>query len=218
MNLENVGAADKNDILYLKELNEKLKKTPHDYDTLLRKALLLYYPFYRSDEAEQVFEMLAELYPDKYDTYFWHGESLYVCDAHYEKAIQLLRKAISVDKNRADAYILLGQTLKMMDDSYQQEIEFSFKQALKLEPRWPNAWYGLINLFIRQNRFNEARQTIKEAFYNRPLDYVDSDDIIQGRHDELVSGRAWTPCMKDDLQKYLQSIEIEEAKIKKSNE
>jgi tetratricopeptide (TPR) repeat protein len=219
MNIDNSsGAAHKEDFEYLGELNKKLETMPYNYDTLLRKALLLYYPFYRSDQAEQVFVMLAELYPDKYDTYFWHGESLYVCDGHHEKAIQLLRKAISVDKNRADGYVLLAQTLNMMDDSYQQEMECLLKEALKLEPRWPNTWYGLISLFITQNRFDEARQMIEEAFHHIPLSYTHSDDIIQGRHDELVSGRSWTPCMKDDLQEYLQSIKIEEAKIKKLNE
>ncbi len=213
MNIDNSsGAAHKEDFEYLGKLNKKLETMPYDYDTLLRKALLLYYPFYRSDQAEQVFVMLAELYPDKYDTYFWHGESLYVCDANYEKAEKLLRKAISINPQKADAYILLAQVLEMMDDNYQKEIEYLFKQALKIEKYWPNAWDGLINMLIKQKRFSEARLLIREAFKHVPIDYADSDDIIQGRHDELVSGRSRTCHVKQDLQRFLETIEAEETK------
>ncbi len=40
-----IGAADSQDVLNLERLNEKLKDHPCDFDTLLRKALLLSCPF-----------------------------------------------------------------------------------------------------------------------------------------------------------------------------
>ena len=112
MNLTSTGVADKDDFLLLEELEKKFLVQPHDYDTLLRKALLVYYPFLSTDQAEEIFEFIEELYPNTYDTIFWHGTMLFIYDAHYEKAIELLQKAISINPNRVEAYILLAQALE----------------------------------------------------------------------------------------------------------
>ncbi len=212
MKLTSTGVADKEDFLLLEELEKKLLVQPHDYDTLLRKALLVYYPFLSTDQAEEIFEFIEKLYPNTYDTIFWHGAMLYIYDAHYEKAIQLLRKAIHVNSNRADAYIILAQVLEMMGNEYQKEMEYLFNQALKIEKYWPNAWDGLINLLIKQKRFNEARQVINEAFKHIPTDYVDSNDIIQERCDVYVSGRFRSNHEQDYLQRFLETIKAEETK------
>ena len=210
MNLTSTGVADQNDFLLLEELEKKLLVQPHDYETLLRKALLVYYPFLSTDQAEEIFEFIEELYPNTYDTIFWHGTMLFIYDAHYEKAIQLLRKAISIDKSRADAYILLAQALE--ESGQDEDVEFFYKKASLIKPEWPNAWDGLIDLFIKQKRIDEARHTVQQALMHVPLDYVRSDDIIQGRIDKLVSGRSRTCHVKQDLERFLETIEAEETK------
>ena len=176
---------------------------------------MLHYPFLSTDQAEEVFEFIEKIYPNTYETIFWHGTMLFIYVAYYEKAIELLRKAVGIDPQRAEAYILLAQALE--EGGQDEGVEFLYKKASLIKPEWPNAWDGLINLFIKQKRFKEAYQVVQEALKQVSLDYVHSEDIIQVRHDELVSGRSRTCHVKQDLQRFLETIEAEETKENDKN-
>lgn len=214
---DDIGAADSQDVLNLERLNEKLKDHPCDFDTLLRKALLLSCPFYRSDKASIVFDLLISLYPNSYEVYFWYGQSEYVYVADYEKAARLLRKAMEINPNRAEAYILCAEVLDCLGEN-KEEVESFYKKAEVIEPYWPKSWYGLIYLLKKQKRFDEAREVIQKALRCIPKNFIDSNDLIQGRHDWIVSGRDWTCHMEKDLLQYLQDIDEQEAKENNGNE
>lgn len=204
MKLISTGVADEQDCLYLAKLEHTLQKDPYNYNLLLSKALFLYYPFLNTDKAEDIFKLIEKIYPNKYESFFWHGTSVFMYDANYEKAIELLRYAIKINENNAESYIMLARTLD--ENGQKKELEELYKKALFIKPQWPSTWDGLICILMDQQRYQEVGQIIKLAFENIPLNDEQSEDFIQKRLNQFVTGLSHINHIKATWTNFLEQI------------
>ena len=89
---------------------------------------------------------------------------LYLKKGLVDKAIVKLKQAISYQKNEKSMvplYTDLGNNY-MRVERY-KPAEIAFKNALKIDPKYVNAHYGLAGAYLRQNKLDEAQEELQKV-------------------------------------------------------
>jgi O-antigen ligase/Tfp pilus assembly protein PilF len=147
------------------------------------------------------FSNAAQEYFEKAEKYFDHPELprnlaiVYLSNQNYEKAVSELKQAISYKKDEESMlplYAELGNayiTLKRYKPA-----EIALKEALKIDPDFINAHYGLASVYLKENKTEEALKELQKIIEIDP-------DSIQARF------------ARDTLQKITQEELKEKIKI-----
>ena len=107
---------------------------------------------------------------------------IYLKKGQLEKAAVWLKKAISYQSNEKTMFPLyseLGNTYLRLQNYKPAEI--AFINALKINPNFINARYGLAGAYLNQNRKNEAIEEFKNVIKNAPdsLEAKNARNIMQ---------------------------------------
>jgi len=217
------GFGTEEDLKQLIALEQRLEENPNDTDALLKKAILYYEPFLRTDESIAIFRSIIAKNPQNVDAYFWLAKCLWHYRFDFKEAERLLRIALTIDPNRADCHLLLGIVLGEIIDlqlretgklgpawiELQKSIELHYLKAIELEPTWIIPRDNLAHLFLEKGEFQQARDQIIES-----LKYViDSDDTpeikdaIIKHYETFVTGR-YRKKLKADLLNFLKEIDL----------
>jgi len=89
---------------------------------------------------------------------------LYLKKGLVDKAIVKLKQAISYQKNEKSMvplYTDLGNNY-MRVERY-KPAEIAFKNALRIDPKYVNAHYGLAGAYLRQNKLDEAQEELQKV-------------------------------------------------------
>jgi tetratricopeptide (TPR) repeat protein len=89
---------------------------------------------------------------------------LYLKKGQVDKAIVKLKQAISYQKNEKSMvplYTDLGNNY-MRVERY-KPAEIAFKNALRIDPKYVNAHYGLAGAYLRQNKLDEAQEELQKV-------------------------------------------------------
>jgi len=94
---------------------------------------------------------------------------IYLKKGQLDKAAIKLRQAISYQKNKKSMvplYTDLGNTYLRLGRV--KPAEEAFKNALKINPKYVNAYYGLAGVYLRQNREAEALEELQKVIELAP--------------------------------------------------
>lgn len=94
---------------------------------------------------------------------------LYFKKGQLDKGITKLKQAISYqkeEKSMVPLYTDLGNNYLKMKKY--QPAEIAFKDALKIDPQYVNAHYGLAGAYLQQNKLDEAREELQEVIKLAP--------------------------------------------------
>ena len=89
---------------------------------------------------------------------------LYLKKGQWDKAISKLKQAISYQKNEKSMVSLyndLGNNYMRL--GRYRPAEIAFKNAIKINPKYMNAHYGLAGAYLRQNKLEEALEEFKKV-------------------------------------------------------
>ena len=203
------GFANDKDVIQLEALEQRLLKNPNDADALLKKGILYFEPFLRTNESIAIFRSIIAKDPQNVDAYFWLAKCIWHYRFDFIEAERLLRIALTIDPNRADCHSLLAIVLEDV-------IEIHFRKAIELEPTWIEPRRCLARHFFQRGYFSFARSQILEA-----LKYILSDDTPEIKHatsnyyETLETGRYNPKFVKANLLDFLKRIDlaIEQEKI-----
>ncbi|MCB9261232.1 MAG: tetratricopeptide repeat protein [Flavobacteriales bacterium] len=133
------------------------------------------------------------------EAYFDKGQCLFD-QGKFEEAVKVYQEYINIEGadafvncNLGDCYMALNQLA--MSRTY-------YKQALKIEPKFAHAWYGLGQILVRQENYEEAYVLLKKAAKLLP----DDEQIII----EYVSTMI-------ELAKFEEAANLLEDRIEKQN-
>jgi len=104
-----------------------------------------------SDETSR--QRRARLRMELASGYFEHGQTTVALDE--------IKQALAADPNNADAYNLRGLVYMRLDDA--ALAEDSFRRAIAINPRDPNARHNYGWLLCQQNRYGDAAAQFTEA-------------------------------------------------------
>src|SRR5216683_5811228 len=79
----------------------------------------------------------------------------------YREAMEAVERVLSLGPD-ADAYCVLAASLGGLGD-HEGAIRAA-RQALELEPEFPEAWYNLGNAYFETGRFEEAAASLQKVF------------------------------------------------------
>ncbi|MBA3061770.1 MAG: tetratricopeptide repeat protein [Atribacteria sp.] len=94
---------------------------------------------------------------------------LYFKKGQLDKGIAKLKQAISYQENEKSMvplYTDLGNNY-MRAERY-KPAEITFKNALKIDPKYVNAHYGLAGAYLRQNKLDEAQEELQKIIELAP--------------------------------------------------
>lgn len=203
------GFASEEDLKQLIANEKLLQKNPDDIDALLKKGILFYEPFLRTNTSIAILKSVIAKDPKNVDAYFWLAKCIWHYKFDFLEAERLLRIALTIDPNRADCHLWLAIVLEDV-------VEIHFRKAIELEPTWIEPRRCLARYFFRKGNFSFAREQVVEA-----LEYaIDDDkmpkinDAIVDHYEMLVTGRYY-PNTKSMLLDFLKRIDeaIEQGEI-----
>ena len=94
---------------------------------------------------------------------------LYLKKGQWDKAISKLKQAISYQKNEKSMVSLyndLGNNYMRL--GRYRPAEIAFKNAIKINPKYMNAHYGLAGAYLRQNKLDEAQEELQKVIELAP--------------------------------------------------
>lgn len=121
------------------------------------------------------FSNAAQEYFEKAEKYFDHPELprnlaiIYLSNHSYEKAISKLKQAISYKKDEESMlslYAELGNTYITLKKYAPAEL--ALKEALKIDPDFINAHYGLASVYLHENKMEEALKELQKVIEIAP--------------------------------------------------
>jgi len=224
------GFGTEEDLKQLIALEQRLEKNPNDTDALLKKGILYYEPFLRTDESIAIFRSIIAKDPQNVDAYFWLAKCIWHYRCDFIEAERLLSMALTIDPNRADCHSLLGIVLEeIIDDSLNREtqpksalikleksIESHYLKAIELEPSWIIPRHRLAYKFLEKGEYQGARSQIIEALkYVTNNDTPNITDSIVEHYETFVTGRYHQELVKENLLNFLKEIDkaIEQREI-----
>jgi len=106
------------------------------------------------ENAERVYNGLAELDPPEAKTYYKQSFRMYDQAKKYDLAVGPAKKVIELEPSNEMNYYFLGTTYHNLQ-KYEDEVAV-FEQVLALKPDFMYAWYQLGSAYIQQKKFKEA--------------------------------------------------------------
>jgi len=168
--------------------NEEIKNNNYNKSIKIYEKALKYDPYLGQAYYDlglilnnKGFSNAAQEYFEKTEKYFDHPELprnlaiIYLSNNNYEKAISKLKQAISYkkdEKSMLPLYAELGNTYITLK-SY-KPAEIALKEALKIDPDFINAHYGLASVYLQENKTEEALKELRKVIEIDP-------DSIQAR-------------------------------------
>lgn len=109
----------------------------------------------------------------------------YLTEGSYEEAIIAFTAAIEIDPKQALAFIGRGQAYVLSDETeeYLTAAQTDFETALALDETIPDAWLGLVDVYIRRGEYDRALEILREA-----LDKTNGDSSIEAKLAEMERG------------------------------
>jgi len=204
------GFSRKEDIVQLEALEKRLQENPNDTDALLKKGILYYEPFLRTDESIAIFRSIIAKDPQNIDAYFWLAKCTWHYQCDFLEAERLLRIALTIDPNRADCHSLLAVILPDI-------IEIHFRKAIELEPTWIEPRRCFAYHLFKEGEFAKAKDEATEAlkYIINTNDSPEIGDVIIYHYETFVTGRYNPKKVKAELLDFLKKIDaaIEQEKI-----
>ncbi len=90
----------------------------------------------------------------------------YIRNDDIDSALQLVRKEVQERPESPAAYYYLGKALALKEDLGKAAKAFS--RAIELAPKWPQAYRGLADVYIRQGKILEALAEVEELYNKSP--------------------------------------------------
>ena len=121
------------------------------------------------------FYITAQEYLEKAEKYFDYTNLpralafVYLQKGMFDEAVIKLKQAISYQKNKKSMVPLYGE----LGNTYlhlnrYKTAEIAYKNALKINPNYVNARYGLAGVYLRQNRLEEALEELQKVIELAP--------------------------------------------------
>jgi len=157
--------------------------TPYRY--INRAKVLFYFGLY--DKAQMELNEASRIISTDADIYDWLGR-IYLVHNENDKAYENFRLALVLNPHKEKARFYLAQSAYRLNDLRQAE-----KLCVKLlnnDPKNRDASLLLVLIRIRENRYDEAMQIIKQIVFRRKLGSEQLSEIIdllsaQGRMAEI---------------------------------
>jgi tetratricopeptide (TPR) repeat protein len=137
-------------------------------------------------DAAQLYRQVLAVKPDHPDALSSLAMIEYHAQ-HYDEAIDLLLQAINIVEDNAGYYMNLGAVFDSKGDL--EASAKSYRQAIEIEPTYPDPYYNLGDLLLRQSQpedaisvFDECMSAIGREFHALAYKAHSLDDV--GRHDE----------------------------------
>ena len=175
----------------INQLDQIIKKTPHNIQAKLEKAFI-YFDAHADGKALDILEDVIKIDPNCIDAYVWLAEIYIYGWAEYKKAKEILLKALEMDSGRADVCKLLADVY-FDEGKYDLQEEY-MKKALEIDPSWITPRVALIYKLISEKKWKEAQEKLDYAKSLAGKIKLPEDDMEQ-YYETLISGRAYT---KDD--------------------
>lgn len=121
--------------------------------------------------ARALCKEILELEPEHAKAWHLLGVIAY-SNKRYRRASRFLRRSIASDPGEATTYSNLGAVL-CCRDGHSDEAEQACREALRLQPEYPEAWNNLGLALYDQRRDEEAEQAYREAIKGQP-DYTNA--------------------------------------------
>lgn len=149
-----------------------LKKSIKIYEEALKWDPYLGHIYYTIGNIliNEEFYNTAQEYLEKAEKYFDYTNLpralafVYLQKGMFDEAVIKLKQAISYQKNKKSMVPLYGE----LGNTYLQlnrykTAEIAYKNALKINPNYVNAHYGLAEVYLRQNRLEEALEELQKV-------------------------------------------------------
>jgi tetratricopeptide (TPR) repeat protein len=141
-----------------------IERTP-DYAAALHQLGLLYHELGKLDLAFRALERSVKSAPDLVDAQMALGYLLKEMKGH-KAALNQTQRAMRMLPNEPKLYLLQGE---LWGEIGQFEKAFdAFQTAARLAPAWAMPWYDLAALRIKERRYGEAENYVREAIRLEP--------------------------------------------------
>ncbi len=156
--------------LALSEFERALKLDPRNADALTGEARS-YERAGRFADAEREYRKAIALRPDYWDGYNSLG-NFFDRQGKYEDAIKQYQRAVELTPDNATAYSnLAAGYIDSGDKTKFPQAEAALKKSIELAPSYP-AYANLGDLYLSENRFNEAAEVLEKAAQMNGRDYM----------------------------------------------
>lgn len=112
------------------------------------------------ENAEAVYNNLAEINPAEAKTYHRQSFRIYDVAGKYERAITPAKKVIDLEPKNETNYYYLGLTYFKLQ-KYDEAIA-AFQQGLAVKPDFAHAWFQIGSAYFNQKKFKEAAAAYKK--------------------------------------------------------
>ncbi|HIE04607.1 MAG TPA: tetratricopeptide repeat protein [Candidatus Latescibacteria bacterium] len=117
------------------------------------------------DEAEAYFLKALDLDPELTQAYFNLG-IFYQIKGDYVRALERFRQVVIREPDDFEAYTKLGECCAAL--GMEKEAEAFLAKALTVRPDFLDAEVGILSLYLRQNRYEEAEELLEEFLKLHP--------------------------------------------------
>jgi len=109
----------------------------------------------------------------------------------YAKAAEILREAVRLDPENSHGWDSLSWVLAYEQPPEAVEAEKAAREAIRLEPSLPVAYYHLGRALLMQGRYGEASKAVERAAELGDATYADLGegqvDLAQGNYDAAIA-------------------------------
>ena len=140
------------------------------------------------DRAEFNLKRAIDLNSDDHDYHYQLG-SLYARQRKWVPAINAFESALAVKVDHSESHFRLARALEA--EARFDRAQTEYIEAIKLNPRFPEAYNHLGNLYFRFEKYAHAIQVFKNAIENNPDEPTNHNDLglvysQQKRYDEAI--------------------------------
>ena len=148
-------------------LAEAMKEQPNDLQVNLNLADV-YEKSGRLEEAEGVYNRLAEIDKARAKNYYMQVVKIYDTAGQSEKAVAAARRIVELEPGNQDNHYNLGlQYFKLQ--KYPEAIQ-AFQKALEINPEFSYAWFQTASSYFNQAKYKEAAAAYTKYAEQRPDD------------------------------------------------
>ncbi len=149
---------DRDDMKYLKTLEQWLKKFPEDRDVYMRMADV-YYSWSNEEEELKCHEKLISLDP-KYKLSYNQMGYAYAYLGEFDKAISNINQYKALAPDEVNPYDSAGDIYMLMGE-YKQAAQ-NFKQAIAINENFLDAYISLGHVYLHSGKYEKALQMYQQ--------------------------------------------------------